>query len=1034
MLAPDVATDRTPETERAFDVLVVGAGPVGLTTALMLGRRNWRVAVVERWPSPYPRPRAVHFDGEIARLLAATGIGPALADVTEFAGMYEWRNAAGATLIHFDWSLASPYGWPAANMFNQPSLERALEDAVNAQATVEIFRGYQAVELLERDDSVQLIAQGPTGQQAFRAAYVVGCDGANSFVRSRMATKMNDLGFFYDWLIVDVIPHEQRVWDPQNLQICDPKRPTTLVSGGPGRRRWEFMRMPGETIEELNNEDAAWRLLAPWNITRDNTTLERHAVYTFAASWAQQWRDGRVLIAGDAAHLMPPFAGQGMCSGIRDASNLTWKLDLVMRGLAADAILDSYGLERGAHVQHAIGMSVELGKVICVTDPGAVAERDAFMLSKGGDPFRGRHACSGFRIVKSSTTRHVRGPDGIARRRRGTGPSSARARRSRRHTFRAASRVLTRDRCARLTRDPCRDRRPIARRHRRRGQYNPGLCRARFARGSRAAGQLHIRDRRRLGRNRSARGRLRAAARLRRGSRERGVARARRSQLSSAPPSPVTPVLRVVDVTKRYGKTVALEGVTLEIAPRETLGIIGPNGAGKSTLLGSIAGQLRPDSGSVWLGNVRLDRASPHVAARCGVVLAHQIPRPFSRLTVRQNLRVASLAAAARSGGVNRHDDVERVLEESGLSDKAERLARDVTLLDRKRLGLARAMVVRPSLLLLDEVAAGLTLGEVGQLVALIVRLRESGTAIALVEHVDNVIRELASRVVVLDWGRIIAEGTPAQIAANERVREVYLGSRTASAERAAASEDSAPERRPEALLEIRGVTARYNGPPALRNVDVSVRRGEIVAVLGANGAGKTTLARLISGVLQPMQGAIVFGGENISTVPPHRRANLGIAGSPEGRRIFSTLTVEENLRIGSYTARARASAQETLTWIYDVFPVLRERARRFGNELSGGQQQMLAIGRALMASPRLLVLDEASLGLAPVVIDTIYGAIGKIRERDVSIVLVEQAAYRALAVADYVYILDHGTLAFAGTARELRNEAVLAQAYFGAA
>ena len=162
--------------------------------------------------------------------------------------------------------------------------------------------------------------QGQT--ETVKARYVVGCDGANSFVREHMGTGLTDLGFFYDWLILDVIPHEEREWRPFNLQMCDPRRPTTVVSGGPGRRRWEFMRLPGETIEELNTEQTAWRLLAPWDLTPGNADLERHTVYTFQARWADRWRNGRILIAGDAAHLMPPFAGQGMCSGVRDAANL----------------------------------------------------------------------------------------------------------------------------------------------------------------------------------------------------------------------------------------------------------------------------------------------------------------------------------------------------------------------------------------------------------------------------------------------------------------------------------------------------------------------------------------------------------------------------------------------------------------------------------------------------------------------------------------------------------------------------------------
>lgn len=495
--------------------------------------------------------------------------------------------------------------------------------------------------------------------------------------------------------------------------------------------------------------------------------------------------------------------------------------------------------------------------------------------------------------------------------------------------------------------------------------------------------------------------------------------------------------LRVSNVSKSYGKTVALKDVSLELEPGASLGVIGPNGAGKSTLLGLIAGQQRPDSGSVWLGSRRLDRQAAHAAARHGVVLAHQIPRPFSGMTVRQNLRVASLAAAGRHPASERHNEVERVLDETALLDKADRLSRDISLLDSKRLGLARAMVVRPSLLLLDEVAAGLTLLEVAQLVGLIARIRASGTAIVIVEHVDNVIRELAQRVVVLDWGRVVAEGTPSDIARNERVREVYLGRRDTESRShfavASAAAIAAQSRRGAPLLELNSVTAVYNGPPALKNIDFRIDTGEIVAVLGANGSGKTTLARLVSGVLTPARGTVTYDGFDISRVAPHVRSNLGIAASPEGRCIFVDLTVEENLAMGAYARRARAGARATQAWVYELFPMLLERAKRFGNELSGGQQQMLAIGRALMASPRLLVLDEASLGLAPVMIDTIYDAIAKIRERDVTVILIEQAAYRALAIADRAVVLDHGVVTFSGAPAELRADAVLNKAYFGA-
>jgi 2-polyprenyl-6-methoxyphenol hydroxylase-like FAD-dependent oxidoreductase len=367
-----------------LDVAIVGYGPVGQLLAILLGQRGWRVQVLERWASPYPLPRAVHFDHEIGRVLQGAGLADALSGCTEPASVYEWRNAAGEVLLRIGRDAErSLSGWPESSMFCQPVLERILDERTRSLPSVRVHRGYEVVAAREVDDQVELTAKREDGASfAVRARFGVGCDGANSFVRGALGSAWCDLGFQFDWLVVDVLPDAAQRWDPLNWQLCDPSRPTTLVSGGPRRRRWEFMRLPHETLEELNDEATAWRLLAPWGVHSGNAKLERHAVYTFRGRWAEQWRKGRWLLAGDAAHLMPPFAGQGMCSGLRDAANLAWKLDLVLASRAPEALLDSYPSERIPHVRALIELSIELGKVICVADPEAAAARDRRMTAE----------------------------------------------------------------------------------------------------------------------------------------------------------------------------------------------------------------------------------------------------------------------------------------------------------------------------------------------------------------------------------------------------------------------------------------------------------------------------------------------------------------------------------------------------------------------------------------------------------------------------------------------------------------------------
>lgn len=382
-------------TEHDYDVAIVGYGPVGQTAAILLGLRGYRVGVFERRPALYPLPRAVHYDDEIARIFQAIGVAEQLADRVEPISLYEWRNAAGQTLMALDTRRHGPSGWPMGTMFSQPDLEAVLDRAAKALASVEVHQGWEVAQVVERDEQVTLeLREGrtegaawvPTGGRARAVAhYVIGADGANSLVRDAMGVTVTDLGFTFDWLIADVVPGDPATLAGVNLQICDPARPTTMVSGGPGRRRWEWMLLPGETPEAVSDEGWVWSQLARHGVAPGNARLERFALYTFRARWADSWRRGRLLLAGDAAHQMPPFAGQGMCSGLRDAMSLAWRLDLHLAGRASAAALDAYTSERLAHLQQAIGISVELGKLICVADPAAAAVRDTHMLAARAD-------------------------------------------------------------------------------------------------------------------------------------------------------------------------------------------------------------------------------------------------------------------------------------------------------------------------------------------------------------------------------------------------------------------------------------------------------------------------------------------------------------------------------------------------------------------------------------------------------------------------------------------------------------------------
>jgi ABC-type branched-subunit amino acid transport system ATPase component len=520
-------------------------------------------------------------------------------------------------------------------------------------------------------------------------------------------------------------------------------------------------------------------------------------------------------------------------------------------------------------------------------------------------------------------------------------------------------------------------------------------------------------------------------------------------------------LLRLDNVQRHFGGVRAVDGVSLEVEQGSIYGLIGPNGAGKTTLVNVITGYVPFQSGRAWLESDELTGRPAHRIAALGVSRTFQNIRLFKDLTAAENVVVGmharrhddTLAQLAtlpmfRRDQRTRLDEAHRLMDTVGLSAKniGKRSAGTLPYGDQRRLEIARALALKPRLLILDEPAAGMNPSEKQGMRELIESLNKDGLTVLLIDHDMRLVMGVCTRVAVLNFGKKIADSTPEEVSTDTGVIKAYLGTggeREVSSAPGASGVDEAVEvveaaatskavAEPEnAMLDVRDLSVSYGAVNAVRGASLRVARGEVVALIGANGAGKSTILNTLSGLIRPSSGTATFDGLDLTTASPSVIVRRGLIQVPEGREILARQTVLENLELATWARRDGAVAKE-IEAAMKRFPILGERRSLRAGSLSGGEQQMLAIARGLLAKPRLLLLDEPSLGLAPQMVDEVFAAIEEIHKDGTTILLVEQNALRALAIADRAYVIETGQILLTGSGDELLHNPAVRRAYLG--
>jgi ABC-type branched-subunit amino acid transport system ATPase component len=487
--------------------------------------------------------------------------------------------------------------------------------------------------------------------------------------------------------------------------------------------------------------------------------------------------------------------------------------------------------------------------------------------------------------------------------------------------------------------------------------------------------------------------------------------------------APGTELVTVRGVSKHFGDLAAVRDVALTLKMGEIHALIGPNGAGKTTLFNMISGMFLPDSGSVWLGADNVSGLPPERMLQLGLARSFQVTNLFKTLTVSENLRLAVQARHRARFGMWRsalayreiREETDAMLDYIGLRSVADARADSLSYGGQRMMEIALALCGAPSVLLLDEPLAGMAAAERERVVDLI-RALSQHLGILVVEHDIDRVFAFADTITVMSDGAVLTAGDADHVREHKEVQSVYLGSgQSAVAESRTATEQTEHP----VVLEVRQIDTYYGESHILHGLDLQVRANTVTALLGRNGAGKTTTFNSIVGVVPPRRGEILFANTRIDELTPEQIARLGIALVPQGRRLFTSLTVAENLKLGGLGRRTGSGVHWDVARIHELFPRLRDKMNNKAGQLSGGEQQMVAIARALSGHVKLLLLDEPFEGLAPTIVEELFRIIDRLK-RELTVVIIEHNLDLVLALADEVYVVDRGRVVHRGPAAPL--------------